>query len=129
MFGSGFCGFWKIWVPPTYGLKRSMPQHSKCFLGTVGVCPTPLGGFLGDLWVEDAFRARFCGLPGTLLSFFFRCISGDILVYFEVFYTWGISGDFLGGRTVWEAQSHKTTFTRYYPNNNSGTAKPVKDGC
>ena len=33
--GLGF-SFWKIWVPPAYGLKhaaacRSMPQHSKFF--------------------------------------------------------------------------------------------------
>ena len=32
------------WLPPTYGLKhaaacRSMLQHSKFFLGTVGACP------------------------------------------------------------------------------------------
>ena len=44
VFGSGVChfgSFWKIWLPPTYGLKhaaacRSMPQHSKFFLGIVG---------------------------------------------------------------------------------------------
>ena len=47
VFGSGFCHFcsgWKIWVPPTYGLKhacRSMPQHSKFFLGTAGACLEP----------------------------------------------------------------------------------------
>ena len=57
-FGSGLgFTFWKIWVPPTYGLKhaaacRSVPQHSK--------------GFLGDRWCLFWWAQPFGGGGGGI---------------------------------------------------------------